>query len=289
MSENSKKFVVIGSIVIVAYIIPYLLLGILYWSIEGFDLSQITNVQFIVSLTVSALSLATSFHLWSRLPKLEGQIRKLFLLTGFTFIVILGIFNYLLIDTLLEWTGSPTIAKSLNQSIPEVRFDFFGIEGLTATMPADSFVTFALIIFAISFYIFPMEKYVKQTIPWHTYSLFACAAAIPVLILLVPRNFPGSEIVMSIITVVIVSWLLYNFFFLFYLYFSTGLKSPKGTAMRKASFLIGIGLLLILFTWISGWAINTGTPLLDLAIQMSFGGIGIFIFNYGFYLIRPGK
>jgi len=289
MSESNKKFVLIGLVVIIAYTIPWLLIGILHWSIGGFDLSDLTNVQFIVSLSVSALALATSFHLWSRVPQLEGQIRKLFLLTGFTFIVILGIFNYLLVDTLLEWTGFPTIAKSLNNSIQEVRFDFFGIEGLTATMPADSFVTFALIILAISFYIFPMEKYVKQTIPWHTYSLFACAAVIPVLILFVPRDFPGSEIVMSIITAVIVLWLLYNFFFLFYLYFSTGLKSPKGTAMRKASFMIGIGLLLILFTWIAGWAINTGTPILDLAIQMSFGGIGIFVFNYGFYLIRPSR
>ena len=289
MSDSNKKFAIGGSIVIIAYTVPWLLLGILHWSIEGFNLSALSNVQFIVSLTVSALALATSFHLWSRVPKLEGQIRKLFLLTGFTFIVILGIFNYLLIDTLLEWTGFPTIQKSLNTSIPQVEFDFFGIEGLTATMPADSFVTFALIIIAISFYIFPMEKYVKQTMPWHTYSLFLCAAVIPVLLLFVPRDFPGAFIIMSILTAAIVLWLLYNFFFLFYLYFSTGLKSPKGTAMRKASFLIGIGLLLILFTWISGWAINTGTPLIDLGIQMSFGGIGITIFNYGFYLISPNR
>jgi len=289
MAESNKKFVLIGLITIVAYTIPWLIMGILHWSTAGLDLADLTNVQFIVSLTVSALALATSFHLWSRVPKLEGQIRKLFLLTGFTFIVILGIFDYLLIDTILEWMGMPTIVNSLNNSIAQVEFNFFGIEGLKATMPADSFVTFALIIFAISFYIFPMEKYVKQTIPWHTYSLFACAAVIPVLILFVPRDFPGSEIVMSILTAVIVLWLLYNFLFLFYLYFSNGLKSPKGTAMRNASFMIGIGLLLILLTWISGWAINTGTPILDLAIQMSFGGIGIFIFNYGFYLIRPGS
>lgn len=265
-----------------------MIIGILHWALEGFNINELTNIQFIVSLTVSALALATSFHLWSRVPQLEGQIRKLFFLTGFTFIVVLGIFNYLLVDTLLDWTGFPTIAQSLNNSIARVEFDFFGIEGLTATMPADSFLIFALIIIAISFYIFPMEKYVKQTTAWHTYSLFACALIIPVLLLFVPRDFPGSEIVMSILTAVIVLWLLYNFLFLFYLYFSTGLKSPKGTAMRKASFMIGIGLLLILFTWISGWAINTGTPLIDLGIQMSFGGIGIFIFNYGFYLIRPG-
>jgi len=93
--------------------------------------------------------------------------------------------------------------------------------------------------------------------------------------------------VMSIITTFIILWLLYNFLFLFYLYFSTGLNSPKGTAMRKASFMIGIGLLMILITWVAGWAINTEVPLLDLAIQMSFGAIGIGFFNYGFYLIRP--
>jgi len=289
MVESEKKILMIGILVSIAYITPWMIIASIYWLDNGFDINDVKTVQYIVSLMVCALAIITSFHLWSRLPSIskESQIRKLFLLTGFTFIIIVVIFSYMLIDISLEWSGNLSIAKILNDNIEQVRFDFFGIEGLTASMPADSFVTFALVLLAISFYLFPMEKYVKQTIPWHTYSMFVCTAVIPILLLLVPREFPGNAIIMSIITSLIVLFVLYNFLFLFYLYFSTGLKSPKGSAMRKASFMIGIGLLLIIITWIAGWAINTGTPLIDLTIQMSFGGLGILLFNYGFYLIRP--
>ncbi|MHA1343530.1 MAG: hypothetical protein ACTSQG_06065 [Promethearchaeota archaeon] len=287
MAENSKKFLIIGILVIIAYILPWIILVFLHWMKDGFNVNNVADIRFIVSISVCGAALATSFHLWSRVPSLEGQLKKLFLLTGFTFIAIVIIFTYLIIDVVLGWQGYPTIAATLNSNISAVRFDFFGIEGLTATMPADSFLTFGLILFAISFYLFPIEKYVKQKVPWHTISMFICIAIIPVLVLAVPREFPGSEIAMSIITTIIVVWVLYNFLFLFYLYFSTGLKSPKGTNMRKASFMIGIGLLLIIFTWIAGWAINTGVPLTDLVIQMAFGALGIILFNYGFYIIKP--
>ncbi len=154
-------------------------------------------------------------------------------------------------------------------------------------MPADSFLTFSLLILAISFYLYPIEKYVKQKIPWHTYSMVISIILIPILVLFIPRKFPGDIYVMSILTSVIVLLVVYNFIFLFYLYFSIGKDAPKGTKMRKASFMIAISVFSIILTWILGWAINTGTPLLDLAIQMVFGGIGIGLFNYGFYLIRP--
>ena len=274
--------------VILAFLTPWLIIAFSRWLAIGFDINNIKDIQYLVSLTVCALSIATSFHLWSRVPPLEGQFRKLFQLTGVTFIIICGIFSYLLIDIALEWNGYPSIAETVNAAIPDVEFYYFGIEELKATMPADSFITFSLILLAISFYLFPMEKYVKlQKVPWHTYTLFICTAILPILVLLVPREFPGSEIVMSVLTTVIVLWVLYNFFFLFYLYFSTGIKAPKGTAMRKASFMIGIGLLFIIVTWILGWAVSTASAIIDLAIQMSSGGLGIFLFNYGFYLIRP--
>ncbi|MHA1146650.1 MAG: hypothetical protein ACTSR8_00210 [Promethearchaeota archaeon] len=287
MVKNSKKFIFIAIIVIIAYLIPWILLALPHFQKDGLDLNNLKDIQYLVSLLVCPLSIATSFHLWSRVPPLEGQIRKLFLLTGVTFIVICGIFSYLIIDIILEWNRIPTLSSTLNSNIPAISFAFFGIESLATTMPADSFVTFSLILLAISFYLFPMEKYVKSQIPWHTYSMFACTAVLPILVLLVPRDFPGSATVMSLLTIIVVLWVLYNFVFLFYLYFSMGIKSPKGTAMRKASFMIGVGLLSIILTWILGWAINTGTPILDLAIQMASGGIGIALFNYGFYLIRP--
>jgi hypothetical protein len=286
--ENSKqKIIILFIFVLIAYLLPWIIIGTIYAMQYGFDLNDMNNVQYLISLIVSTLAIATSFHLWSRLPELEGNLKRLFLLTGFTFIAILVLFSYLLIDISLEWFGLLSIADFLNQNIADVTFNYFGIEGWRITMPADSFLTFALMVFAVILYLYPMEKYVKLSKPWHTISLLVCLAIIPILLLFVPREFPGATYVMSILTTVIILWVLYNFVFLFYLYFSTGLQSPKGTAMRKASFMIGIGLLLIIITWIAGWAINTGISMVDFAIQMSFGGLGIFLFNYGFYLIRP--
>ena len=57
--------------------------------------------------------------------------------------------------------------------------------------------------------------------------------------------------------------------------------------MRKASFMIGFGLLSIILTWIVG-LIKLGEPLLEFGAQMITGGVGIFLFNYGFHLIRMG-
>ncbi len=286
-TPKSHKYLIFGIIVIMAYDLPWLLFGIIHWLGEGFDLSDLLNVQFLTGIFVSGAALGTSFHLWSWVPKLEDKMKKLFFLSGFTFTALLGVFTYLLINIVLQWQGYLTVTQILNQSIPDVSFEFFYIKSLKATMPADSFVIFALILLAITFYLYPMEKYVKQKLPWHTISMFAVTATLPILILFVPREFPGSILVMSILTSVIVLWVLYNFFFLFYLYFSTGLKSPKGTALRKAAFMIGFGFLLIIFTWVAGWSVRTGTPLLDFIIQMGFGASAIVLFNYGFYLIKP--
>ena len=57
--------------------------------------------------------------------------------------------------------------------------------------------------------------------------------------------------------------------------------------MRKASFMIGIGLLLIIFTWVAGWSLRDVGDVFSLVAQMVVGGVAVFLFNYGFYLIRP--
>ncbi|MGQ4875535.1 MAG: hypothetical protein ACP6IY_15820 [Promethearchaeia archaeon] len=59
-------------------------------------------------------------------------------------------------------------------------------------MPADSFLTFSLLILAISFYLYPIEKYVKQKVPWHTYSTIISIILIPILVLFIPRKVPGD-------------------------------------------------------------------------------------------------
>ena len=282
---NSKKFIIIGSVVIIGYSLPFLLIGIMRWLSIGFDLNEIKNIQYVVSVFVCILALGTSFHLWSRVSSLEGKIKKLFLLSGFTFVVITGIFTYNMLNILFEWLGYNSISGTLNTLIPQVQFNVFNIEALKISMPADSFITFGLILLSISFYLYPMEKYVKQTIPWHTITMFICTALIPLLLIL--RDIPNSVWLLSIGTIGVVLWVFYNFLFLFYLYFSTGIKSPKGTAMRKASFMIGFGILSIFLTWIVG-LIRLGSPILEFSAQMLTGGIGIFLFNYGFRLIKMG-
>ena len=284
MTKN-KKFVFIGIIVIIAYSLPWLIFGLLRWIDIGFNLEELKNIQYLVSLFVCILAWFTSFHLWSRVPSLEGRIKKLFLISGFTFVVITIIFTYNMINILLEWWGLNSIAGALNAAIPKVEFFVFNVENWKISMPADSFITFALILLAISFYLFPIERYVRQQLPWHTLSLFLCTALIPLILLL--RDIPNSVWILSIGTIGVVLWVFYNFLFLFYLYFSTGLKSPKGTAMRKASIMIGFGLLSIILTWIVG-LISLGEPLLEFGLQMITGGIGITLFNYGFHLIRMG-
>ena len=284
MVKESKKIVVIGIVVVIAYNVPWLILGILHWIVVGLDFGEIKNIQYMSSLSVNILALITSFHLWSRSPSLDGQIKKLFLTSGITFVVITGIFSYTMLNIILEWMGLLSISDALNNAIPSVQFYIFNVEAFKISMPADSFVTFTLLILAISFYLLGMEKYIKQKLPWHTISMLICTALIPVLLLI--RNLPNSVWVLSIGTIVVVIWVLYNFLFLFYLYFSTGLKSPKGTPMRKASFMIGFGILFIFITWVIGFAVKTGTPIIDFAALMVSGGLGIYLFNYGFILLR---
>ena len=280
---SSKKYVIIGLFVIIGYTIPWVIFAILRWMIVPFDINDIKNIQYVVSIFVCIFALGTSFHLWSRVSSLEGRIKKLFVISGFTFVVITIIFTYTMLNIVLQWLGFSSISGALNNAIPTVSFNVFTVEAWKITMPADSFITFALILLAVSFYLFPMERYVKQTLPWHTISMFICTAAIPLLLIL--RDVPNSVWILSIGTVSVVLWVFYNFLFLFYLYFSTGLKSPRGTPMRKASFMIGFGLLSIILTWIVG-LIRLGSPILEFSAQMVTGGIGITLFNYGFHLIR---
>ncbi len=282
---NGKKFVIIGIFVIIGYTLPWMVIGLLRWMTIGFDVEDIKNFQYAVSVFVCILALGTSFHLWSRVSSLDGRIKKLFLISGFTFVVITGIFTYNMLNILLEWLGLRSISGTVNNLIPQVQFYVFNVEAWKISMPADSFITFSLILFSISFYLYPMERYVKQKAPWHTISMFICTAMIPLLLIL--RDIPNSVWLLSIGTIGVILWVFYNFLFLFYLYFSTGIKSPKGTAMRKASFMIGFGILSIFLTWIVG-LIRFGEPLLEFSAQMITGGVGIFLFNYGFRLIRMG-
>ena len=126
-----------------------------------------------------------------------------------------------------------------------------------------------------------MEKYSKQTFPWHTLSMLIGLSMIPFFYLLYPLY--GSDFILSIGTVAVILVTVYNFFYLFYLYLITGLKAKKGSPMRKASIMIGFALLFMLLTWIVGWAIRI--IFLDIIATIFFAGSALFLFNFGFYTI----
>jgi hypothetical protein len=227
----------------------------------------------------------TSLHLWSRVPKLEGKLKKLFFFTGFTFMVIIFISLYYIINILLDLQGQTTLDDLINASIQDVRFDLFNLGFYTVSIPGDSILVFGLLMLGLSVYLYPIEKYAKQKTPWHTITVLICLAIIPLMVIIDVN--PDMNFLLSIVTIIVVGWVLYNFFFLFYLYFSTGLQSPKGSEMRKASFMIGIGIVFLISIWIVNWALSIGIENLVFIVQTILGSLGILLFNYGFYLIRP--
>ena len=133
-----------------------------------------TILDFIFYLGFCLAGVFTSIHLWSRVPKLEGKLRKLFLLTGFTFVVIIFMGLYYSIDIFLDLQGQKTLQDVVNEVIPEVSFDIFGLGIYQVSMPGDSFFLFALLMIGLSFYLYPIEKYAKQKRPWHTLSILIC-------------------------------------------------------------------------------------------------------------------
>jgi len=280
--EESRKIIVIGAAVIGGFMAPFLILGILNWLNAGFI---IEDIQFIFLLSICGGCLFTSFHLWSRVPKLSGQIKTLFKLTGITFVVICFGFLYFIIDFMLIWYGMNTIIDTLNAIVPPIIFNMFYIEGLKVTMPVESLLLFAIVIISLSFYLFPMERYAKQTFPWHTISVLCCD--ILIILMLLARYMPLNTLLFSIGTIGVILWVFYNFLFLFYLYFQVAIKSPKGAAMRKAAMMIAFGLLIFVFVWVAGWAIELGSVLLDALLQLSLGVLALTLFNVGFFLLRP--
>ncbi len=174
----------------------------------------------------------------------------------------------------------------------------FYLEANPLVISTNSALLFVFFMLALMFYLFPIEKFVKQqSVPWHTISILTCIVAVPILLFI--RNVPYYTIIISIGTFVISLIVYFNCFFLFYLYFSTGIKSPEGSPMRKAGFMIAIGLLLIVALVILSVGIFVMNPqsmktpevkyitIFNVIGEISFGVAGILVFNYGFYLIKP--
>ncbi|GAB4321419.1 MAG: hypothetical protein Kow0069_25680 [Promethearchaeota archaeon] len=282
--DGEKRTWQLGVAVLVAFAVPWLWLAGLHWREAGFDDSA---AQYLLMLAVIEGSLFTTTHLWARMHAFpaDSNLRRLFRLMGVTFVVIATIFCYMLVDSLLRWSNTPGISDRLNSAVPQLEWDIFGVPAWHTSIPMDSLVIFALMTISVSFYTWPMERYVRQQVPWHAISMLFLTAVLPLMPLM-----RESELALSIGTVAGSLWIVYNFLYLFFLYFRVALKSPG--RMRTAGLLVAFGLVSFVFVWISGWALGflfEGLPgwVGDL-VQVGLGAAGILCFNAGFFLMRPG-
>ncbi|MHA1732291.1 MAG: hypothetical protein ACTSU5_10120 [Promethearchaeota archaeon] len=275
----------VGIAVTVGYVGWWLVWGVLHWLFGGYD-DQSTN--FVLMVGSGAGALATTFHLWSRVPHFprDSNIRTLFSLMGFTFLPICVLFSINVVDVVLGWFGRATISQAVNQLAPSLVWYMYGNPKWKTTIPMDSILMFGLVLLGITFYILPMERYVKQQLPWHTISMLALIAFMPVLVAM--REAPMA---MSVAITLAVAWVGYNFLFLFYLYIKVAVQGA-GT-MRVAAVLIAFGLVFFIMTWVSGWATGVLFPGLprwaSSVFQILFAAGALLLFNAGFWMIRPGK
>ena len=279
--EKSRFILTMGLVIIGCIAVGLFLPGYLLWTMSS-PINAMMFITYIGYIGLGGLALFTSFHLWSRLPSFEKgtSIRTLFKLMGISFVVIFGLFFYYMLNDLFTWSPVGSISNIINSAIPggQLQFNLFDLKNIPIRMPLDSIVTFALIIIGVSFYIWPLERFVKNRRPWFAISLWLCLAAIPFLAI-----FQTNTWVVSIATATIVLFVVINFIFLFYLYISLAVKSAG--SMRKASVLVAFGLILMITVWILGLVKFLG-ELPSMLIQFSVGVISLTLFNLGFYIMR---
>lgn len=302
--ENSKvskkKLNIIGIVCIIAYVIPWVVIYIIHVTDTHYVMTTY-DVDYIVNLIFSTLCFATIFHLLSRVSQLKGNFKKLYYYTSVTFFLLFGIFVYLSIDLIMRWMGVPNLIQLQDEFYPYVYFDFFYIKGYTFIITLNTAITFVAFLFAIAFYLYPMERYVTQlhARPWHTYSILICIPIVPLLLTL--RYIPHYTIIISIGAFTL-QWLtFFNCFYLFYIYIITGIRAPQDSNIRKISFMVAFGLMAILIffvlkigflTMMASFvesSISQGFSLTDIIIRILLGVVGISLFNYGFYLIKFEK
>ncbi|MHA1792908.1 MAG: hypothetical protein ACTSVI_09715 [Promethearchaeota archaeon] len=272
------KIKLIGYLLVGIYAAFFIILGIMHWTLVGFNLDD--DINYIGYITLSSLTLGTSVHLWSRLKDFEKgmSIRSLFFLMGTSFVMINLIFLYYIIDYLLGWAGLNSLSDIIDSIMPQLKFNLFDIESLKISMPLSSIVTFSFIMLGVGFFIYPLERYVKSRKPWFAISMFISLVSLPIISL-----FKDNVLLISIASTGIILFVLVNFIFMFYLYISLAVKSTG--KMRSASTLVAFGLILMISVWILGVTSVFG-QLTKSLIQFSVGMLSLTLFNAGFYIMR---
>jgi len=287
-SSNSKKeslrILIIGLALCSSYVLIMILAGYPFLVANANTQEAYTFIYMVFLCTAGIM---TSFHLWSRVPLLpkNTSMRNLFRTIGFTFLPTFLIFSIQTIDTILDFNSLPTLFGSINQAIGTIKFNFFGLEQYKTTMPADSLVIFEFIIISIMCYIYPMERFVDKK-PWRVLALLIVLIFLPLAPFIVSAG--ASDVVISIFTATIVLYVVYCFFYLFYLYFSTAMKA-SGT-VKQGGIMIAFGLLLLIITWMIGWALPLISEIDAIAtniLQYGLGALSLILFNRGFYILRP--
>mgnify|MGYP006290852921 CR=1 FL=1 len=274
--DSGKKARIVGFALVAIISILLIILGVFHWLDSAFNL--VDDIQYLGYILLVALALGTAVHLFSRMYEYETgvSIRTLFKLLGACFVVISLIFFYYILDDLLIWSGLDSISDIIDNTVPQVNFELFGLTDIR--MPLSSVVTFAFIMLGVSFFIYPLERFVKNRRPWFAISLWICLLIMPFF-----AFFRDSALVLSIITTTVVLFVLIDFIFMFYLYISLAVQSAG--KMRIASILVAIGLVTMILVWVLGIGIFDDA-LTQSLVQFSTGIFSMVLFNAGFYIMR---
>ncbi len=244
-------------------------------------IENIGNHTVVAGALFSFAHIKTRAELFKDNPKMHRYFSLMVLF--FIPITIFGIFQ--IVNQVLNLSGDRSFFQIMNDAIPPLRFNIFGNPAWRTTMPFDSILMFSILIFSILAFLYPIETYVKDNKrPYHSISILLCLIS---LLFLGLRDVMDIEIPASILTVVVISVVFINFFYLFWTYFSVAIRSPS--TMRKGGLLIAVGLILIFMVWASSWIVGlvAEQDYMRALVPYTFAFLSIVSLNYGFYILKP--
>ncbi|MCP4761090.1 MAG: hypothetical protein GY870_04860, partial [archaeon] len=217
-----------------------LIIGLIRWTNSEYGFTQTDDIQYFLDSIFSTLSLFTGLHLLNRSKKFEGQFKKLFIFTGFTFFIIFFIFFYHLIDVIWEWVFEIGFIRQLNflMDPPGLKFDLIfpfalpfqiisGSSSNTGVISINSSFTFLISLVSLLLYMYPMEKYVKGSKNlWHSIWILITILLIPIFLIILKFDFLGqSNLILSIGCDFILMSYMFNILWIMLLYLKISIKS----------------------------------------------------------------
>ncbi|MFX0098286.1 MAG: hypothetical protein ACFFCS_01820 [Candidatus Hodarchaeota archaeon] len=260
-------------------------MGIIRLVNVGFNL---LDADYIGNVALFSGSLFTTVHLWSRLPFFESvrAIKRLFLMMGWAFIFLSGVFFFFIVEDLLPWAGLMNISRLIGNRIGNIHLGLFISPEGVGSMAGSDPVWFSLILLGISLYTWTLERFVKNRKPWFaisswlvlliTITTFFIVIAVPWLVVDV-----GFNTFFTLLLLAVVSVFLINSVFMFYLYISFAVISAG--KMRKASNLVAIALILIFFSYVAN-VLLVDFQYNDYLIGI-IGTVSLTLFNMGFFIM----